>query len=184
MRKFWIALGILSVAAVTAAHDLDYDSGTWPAWLDLDKDCQDAQQEALIRDAKEGSTKLSEDKCQVTAGVWLDFYTGQAVTDVKKLIADHVVPTANAHSNGAAAWTQEQREAFANDPVNLVLTTPEMVEMRAGRTPDEWMPQSMTGCLYIRRWIDVKSRFKLTMTVAEARRVFLLMIACSLTDTR
>ncbi len=48
-------------------------------------------------------------------GTWFSAYDGKTVTDPQDIDIDHMVPLANAWRTGAASWTDEQREEFAND---------------------------------------------------------------------
>jgi hypothetical protein len=64
---------------------------------------------ALIRDGE--GVQIDED-CSITAGTWLDPYTGQTLTDSSEVDIDHVVPLANAWRSGAssAAWSTADRD--------------------------------------------------------------------------
>jgi hypothetical protein len=55
------------------------------------------------------------DDCALTGGEWLSYYDGKTVTDPSRLDIDHMVPLAEAWDSGAAEWTAERREAYAND---------------------------------------------------------------------
>jgi hypothetical protein len=60
--------------------------------------------------------------CSITAGTWLDPYTGRTSTDSPEVDIDHVVPLANAWRSRAssASWSTADREAYANDPKVLL----------------------------------------------------------------
>jgi len=61
-------------------------------------------------------------------------------TDPEKLDADHVVPLKWAWEHGASAWTDEQREAFANDSDNIVMVLAAANRSKGAKGPDDWMP--------------------------------------------
>ena len=78
-------------------------------WRDPDGSC-DVRDAALIRDGR--GVRIDED-CDMTAGTWLDPYTGLTLTGSSEADIDHVVPLANAWRSGAAsaAWSEADREA-------------------------------------------------------------------------
>jgi hypothetical protein len=53
--------------------------------------------------------------CKITAGRWVDVYTGIAYTDPSKVTIDHVVALKEAWESGAAGWDPARRKAFGND---------------------------------------------------------------------
>jgi hypothetical protein len=95
------------------------DAATY-GWKEPDGSC-DVRCTALIRDGK--GVQIDAD-CSITAGTWLEPYTGQTLTDSSEVDIDHVVPLANAWRSGAssAAWSTADREAYANDPEALLST--------------------------------------------------------------
>jgi hypothetical protein len=108
--------------------------------------------------------------CAITKGTWTSPYDGATVTDPQSLDVDHMVPLANAWRTGAGSWTDQQREAFAND-----LTRPQLVAVTASsnrskgdQDPSEWKPPRRDyWCTYARDWITVKAYWKLNVTTAE-----------------
>ena len=81
--------------------------GTEFGWDESDGSC-DVRDDALIRD---GSGVEVDEDCSITAGEWLDPYTGTTLTDSEDVDIDHVVPLANAWRSGAAGWDEGQKEA-------------------------------------------------------------------------
>ncbi len=83
-------------------------------WKEPDGSC-DVRDAALIRG---GDGAQIDGNCSITAGTWLDPYTGRTLSDPSEVDIDHVVPLANAWRSGAgsAAWSMADREAYANDP--------------------------------------------------------------------
>jgi Protein of unknown function (DUF1524) len=92
---------------------------------------------------------------------------------------DHVVPLAAAWVQGAASWTDDEREAFANDLGNLMATTQSENSSKGDSTADEWVPADPTyGCSYATVVITVKDRYALTVTPAEADALESLLATC------
>ena len=121
--------------------------------------------------------------CVVTGGVLDDPYTGQTVTFVKADAAevpiDHVVPLAAAWVQGAAAWPLAQRQAFANDPANLLATTRAENSAKGDSTADVWVPADPAyGCSYATVVVTVKSRYALAVTAAESTALQALLATC------
>ena len=97
--------------------------------------------------------------------------TATRSTDPTKVDIDHMVPLANAWRSGADAWTDEQREDFANDldrPAAGGGVRGRRTGQRATRTRPPGSRRA-TGywCEYAQDWIAVKSHWKLTVTTAE-----------------
>jgi hypothetical protein len=112
-----------------------------------------------------------------------DPYTGAAVpfakADAAEVPIDHVVPLAAAWVQGAAAWTDDEREQFANDLGNLMATTRAENSSKGDSTADEWVPPDPTyGCSYATIVITVKDRYALTVSPAEAATLESLLATC------
>jgi len=121
--------------------------------------------------------------CVVVAGVLDDPYTGAAVqfakADAAQVPIDHVVPLAAAWVQGGAAWTDDERERFANDLGNLMATTREENSAKGDSTADEWVPPDPTyGCSYATIVITVKDRYALAVSPDEAAMLDSLLATC------
>lgn len=105
--------------------------------------------------------------CDVVAGTLRDPYTGSAVTGpARALDVDHVVPLALAWRTGAAGWTADERERFANDPANLRATVAAGNRAKGDDGPEEWLP-AVDRCGYARTFAAVVERYRLTVTAAR-----------------
>jgi hypothetical protein len=135
-------------------------------WQEPDGSC-DVRDVALIRDGK--GVQIDED-CDITAGTWLDPYTGRALSDPSEVDIDHVVPLANAWRSGAssAVWSTADREAYANDPEVLLSSEAGANRTKGDNGPEAWKPPNRDyWCEYARRWIWIKSDWRLTVNPAE-----------------
>lgn len=172
----------LAALAVRPAREGGYlrtrDFG--PAWsVDVDRNGCGTRDDVLRRDL----TKVQlRGRCTVVAGVLADPYTGRTVTfaksDADAVQIDHVVPLAAAWSLGARDWRQDQRERFANDPVNLQATTAAANLGKGDDTPAEWLPRQGYRCAYAVRWVQVSTRYKLTVTPADRATLGELLRGC------
>lgn len=186
----FVALLVMSIYMVVtpptngeAADESTYDRKAFKHWIDEDKDCQDSRVEVLFRDAEANSVKFkTEDECKIEEGRWRCVYTLEEFTDPSKLDIDHIIPLKNAWSSGADKWTDEQRRDFANDLANLLAVSASANRSKGAKGPDEWMPPA-NSCAYVRSWVQLKDKYELMMTVAEANRTYRTMVACSLVET-
>ena len=154
-----------------------------PAWSDVDRNGCDQRNDVLRRDLTEVQVREGTQGCVVVAGVLDDPYTGAAVqfakADAAQVPIDHVVPLAAAWVQGAAAWTDDEREQFANDLGNLMATTRPENSAKGDSTADEWVPPDPTyGCSYATIVITVKDRYALAVSPAEAATLESLLATC------
>jgi Protein of unknown function (DUF1524)/Excalibur calcium-binding domain len=145
-------------------------------WKEPDGSC-DVRDAALIRDG-EG---VRIDDCTITAGTWLDPYTGRTLTDSSEVDIDHVVPLANAWRSGAgtSGWSLTNREAYANDPEVLLSADAGANRAKGDKGPEAWKPPNQDyWCEYARRWIWIKSDWHLTVNPAEKSSLRQMLETC------
>ncbi|WP_066529223.1 HNH endonuclease family protein [Corynebacterium bouchesdurhonense] len=83
---------------------------------------------------------------------------------------DHLYPLAAAWDMGAHAWPQEKRLAFANDPLNLVVTSSRANQAKSDSLPSEWMPPARRNrCAYSRRLAQVAAKYELALPRADRK---------------
>ena len=146
-------------------------------WTEPDGSC-DVRDAALIRDGE--GVEIDGD-CSITAGTWLDPYTGQTLTDSSEVDIDHVVPLANAWRSGAssAGWSTADREAYANDPEVLLSADDAANQTKGDKGPEAWKPPNRDyWCEYARRWIWIKSDWQLTINAAEGTSLNEMLATC------
>ena len=140
-----------------------------PAWsYDFDHNGCRQRDDVLRRDL----TKVKvEGRCAVVAGVLVDPYTGRTVVFRKAAAAavqiDHIYPLAAAWAHGARSWTADQRLRLANDPANLLAVDGPTNESKGDRTPSQWQPRSAYRCTYAVKYVNVATRYRLTISVAD-----------------
>ena len=147
-------------------------------WTEPDGSC-DVRDAALIRD---GEGVEIDDDCSITAGTWLDPYTGRTLTDSSEVDIDHVVPLANAWRSGAssAGWSTVDREAYANDPKVLLSADDGANQIKGDKGPEAWKPPNRDyWCEYSRRWIWIKSDWQLTINPAEDSALRQMLGTCA-----
>jgi len=147
------------------SQSTSYNRKAWKHWIDEDQNCLNTRQEVL----KEQSIVLvTQVKCKVTKGKWNDFYFNEVLEDPLKIDIDHVVPLKHAHDNGGAGWSQDQKKLFANDKLNLVVTSRKANRTKGSNDFTSWSPINKGyACKYMKRWFEVKEKYKLNISQSE-----------------
>lgn len=110
--------------------------------------------------------------CRVTAGTGTDPYTGEALELTGEVEIDHVFPLSAAWDLGAHGWESARREAFANDPLNLVATSRGANREKSDHLPTGWLPaDSSAHCWYARRLALVAATHGLPLPVGDIRQM-------------
>ncbi|MGK2896686.1 MAG: HNH endonuclease family protein [Candidatus Saccharimonadales bacterium] len=135
--------------------------------------------------ARDLESEKIDTKCHVLSGVLNDPYTGSVVqflrgpTTSEMVQIDHVVALSNAWQTGAQQLTAEQREAFANDPLNLLAVDGRMNQVKSDADAATWLPPQKTfRCQYIERQLKVKQKYSLWVTPAEKAAIERVAVTC------
>ena len=154
-----------------------YDRALFGGWADEDGDCRTTRHEVLA-ELSTAPVRWSADGCEVERGRWIDPYTGRVHLDAGGLDVDHVVPLAYAWARGADGWDEPAREAFANDPANLIPTEARVNRSKGARGPLAWLPPDEGArCGYVLRFARVMRSHALEPPAAEAERLEALRAA-------
>ena len=146
-----------------------YDRSLFKHWIDANKNGCDTRKEVLIAEAIV-KPKIGK-KCALTGGKWLSSLDGKSHTRDSGLDVDHLVPLAEAWRSGAWAWTDEERETYANfieQEWMLNAVTASVNRSKGDRDVANWLP-AKNVCEYLRGWVIVKAYFNLTVDAAEAK---------------
>lgn len=152
-----------------------------PAWKDVDHNGCDTRNDILDRDL---TVKDKRNACVVTAGQLADPYSGKWIDfrkkDASKVQIDHVVALENAWQSGAYKLTQEDREALANDPDNLLAVNGHDNMAKGSKSADQWMPPNTAyACVYASKQVQIKSRYALTVTTPEKQALADALATCT-----
>ena len=142
----------------------------------------DTRQTVLRRDLANVKI-LATDDCTVIGGKLNDPYTGAAVTakttTVDDLEADHMVAASDAWQKGAQQLSDERREAFYNDLLNLQTTIGAVNASKGDGDAATWLPPNTRyRCTYVARQIAVKSKYDLWVTKAEKAAMTRVLFRC------
>ena len=183
---YWYAGGRILAVSDSSSVPAFERSSYLESWADLDGDCQDTRMEVLI--AYGNDVRLSDDRCSVVEGEWLDELTGAILDDPSDVAVIHAVSLEEAHVSGGHAWDDARKQAFANDfhlpdgslsfipsaPLinNLIITAIANDDALRRKDPAAWMPENPgQRCRYVQRWAIVKAEWGLAMDEAEAAAV-------------
>ena len=158
--------GVLYIAA---DRPEGYDRSLFKHWIDADKNGCDTRKEVLISEAIV-KPKIGK-RCVLTGGKWLSSFDGKTHTKDSGLDVDHLVPLAEAWRSGAWAWTDKERENYANfieQEWMLNAVTASVNRSKSDRDIANWLP-AKNVCEYLRGWVIVKAHFNLTVDAAEAK---------------
>lgn len=169
--------GVLFIAP---DHTEGYERALFKLWVDADKNGCDTRAEVLIKEAVVKPKKGAN--CKLTGGKWISSYDGVAYTDSSKLDIDHLVPLAEAWRSGAWAWTDKERETYANfleNDMALNAVTASVNRSKGDKDIANWLPKKNV-CQYLAEWATVKSQFNLTVDSAEAKIINKYYTSCGL----
>jgi hypothetical protein len=158
---------LLNSLPVSAERMSGYDRDKFASWRDADGNGCDTRQEVLIAERLAGRVV----GCTVRSGRWRSSYDGVVTGNARSFDIDHRVPLEEAWSSGAWRWTSDTRTRYANDlgySASLLAVTLHANRSKGDREPDEWMPDLRSQrCSYVKLWIGVKYRWRLSVDSAE-----------------
>lgn len=171
----WYVDGAAVVAAAEGLRTVNssqtgYHRDLFKHWSDPDGNGCDARNDMLQRDLtnvvlRDGSN------CIVERGTLQDPYTGEAIPFARGVATsgtvqvDHIIPLAAAWTGGANTWDAKQREAFANDPMNLQAVEGRANSAKGMRLSSEWMPSNTAfHCTYLAQMTSVLTAYDLGVT--------------------
>jgi hypothetical protein len=157
-----------------------YSRDLFRHWNDPDGNGCDARQDALIEQAL-GPVQRDPYRCHVIEGDWYSVYDGVSYSGpAENLDVDHVVSLAEAWDSGADSWTDEQRSAFANDPINLLVVSASSNRSKRDADLGEWQPEQQEAwCLAAIITIETKAYWDLSIDPAERRQLEEMAQTCA-----
>lgn len=161
--------------------DTDCEEGTeyvrdcfGSSWADVDGNGCDTRNDILARDLE--AITLDSDDCTVLTGTLVSAYTGETINFERgegtssEVQIDHVIPLSWAWQNGADEWTDDEREAFANDPENLIAVDGHSNMSKSDSGPADWAPE-INKCEYMKHFEQVANDYELPLDEADANGI-------------
>jgi len=170
-----------AVADLSVATEVrtGYDRALFQHWIDADGDGCSTRNEVLLAEADDPPSVSGT--CTLSGGRWFSYYDRVSWTNTSDLDIDHMVPLAEAWDSGARTWTSTVRRDFANDLGDyrsLVAVTDNVNQSKGDQDPGTWLPQ-YDRCRYLREFVAVKHRWRLTVDSAERASMTSLASACT-----
>ena len=170
-----------AIADLTVAAEVrtGYSRDLFPHWVDADGDGCSTRNEVLLDEADDPPTVTGT--CTISGGRWFSYYDRVSWTNASDVDIDHLVPLAEAWDSGARSWTTATRQAYANDLGDyrtLVGVTDNVNQAKGDQDVAEWLPQ-YDRCRYLREYVAVKHRWRLTVDSAEKSAMQSLAATCT-----
>lgn len=150
-------------------------------WKDPDGNKCDARQDILTRDMTNLVYKDSRN-CTVASGTLHDAYTGKVINWKVKagsVDIDHAVALGNVWISGGQQLSQDQRQAVANDPLNLIASDASANRQKGDSNAAEWLPKNKGfRCQYVATQISVKHKYALSVTAPEKAAMAKVLDTC------
>lgn len=182
------ALTHLTVRAPAPMAGYDREARFGQAWSDTTtapgsgNHCN-TRNDVLRRDLNDHTFKGTS-TCVVAAGTLKDPYTGRQLHFVRgpqsaRVQIDHAVALGASWRAGARQLTQDQREAFSNDPLNLLAVDGPANTSKSDSDADTWLPPDRAfHCRYVARQIAVKTKYRLSVTAPEKNAMSQVLATC------
>lgn len=169
------------VTIAEESNEFTYDRNEFKHWVDTDQDGCDTRKEVL---KAESTVKAKIGKgCEILSGKWLSQYDNKVFTKASQLDIDHLVPLKEAWESGASAWTDKERELFANDlgyRDSLLAVSASTNRSKGDRDPSDWQPANKKfACQYAVSWVSVKFRWSLSIDLDEYSSLYSMLSKCS-----
>jgi hypothetical protein len=156
-----------------------------PQWADVDRNGCDTRNDILRLDLDPVTVQAGTRGCVVASGILADPYTGRniafqrGITTSSAVQIDHVVALGDAWQTGAQTWTAVRRQAFANDPLNLLAVDGPANEQKGDGDTATWLPANKAfRCPYVARQVSVKRKYALSVTAAERDAMTRVLTSC------
>ena len=119
----------------------------------------------------------------MVAGTLHDPYTGTterlSAATIDTADIDHVVALGDSWQKGAQQWSRTERVRFANDPLNLLVTSESINASKGDGDTATWLPPNKSfRCAYVARQVSVKTKYDLSVTHAEQQAMTRVLSGC------
>lgn len=118
--------------------------------------------------------------CYIVSGKWVSQYDKKVYTTPSGMDIDHMVPLKEAWISGAWAWSASKRTSYANDlkqANHLKAVSAHSNRQKGDKDPAQWQP-TYNKCVYVKDWVAIKYRWKLTIDKAEKTAIKKVLTHC------
>lgn len=179
---------LIAVIAVLEVLDeverRDYVRERFGTWSDRGGSRCTAREEALADQAIGAVQRDLVDPCTIVEGDWYSPFDGRAISGSPADVhIDHVVSLAEAWDSGAAQWTADERLWFANDRLNLVVSSVAANREKSDSDPGQWRPERGDAwCAVATMTVLTKLRHGLSVDPAERAGLVEMARGCDRAD--
>jgi len=163
-----------TVSTITSS----YSRENWRHWIDSNGDCQDTRAELLISNSRVEVEFRDIDNCIVESGEWLGPYSGNVFRSARDIDIDHVIPLNYASKNGGISWSKQKKEAFANDPINLLAVSSTENRKKGAKGPSQYLPNRIYQCAYVKKWLDIAAKYELALASEDIEKITEVVTRC------
>lgn len=156
-----------------------FNEDDWPTDEDFDGDCQQTRTEILVATSRAPVRYTNPRNCEVRTGEWLDEYTGKLFTVAAQIDLDHIVPLRYAHNVGGDRWPPNKKVAFANDPMNLLLSERSEIRKKGDKGPSQYLPREEYQCDYARQWEAIAEKYEIRLVNRDKNKIASILKDCS-----
>lgn len=160
------------------SRDKFFNEVDWSYDEDFDGDCQNTRNEILVATSRAPVRYTNPRNCEVRTGEWFDEYTGKSFTVAAQIDLDHIIPLRYAHNQGGDLWPAQKKIAFANDPMNLLLTERSEIRRKSERGPARYLPREEYRCDYVRQWLAIAEKYDLRLNNTDRNRIAVILRDC------
>lgn len=146
--------------------------------------CGSTREDIRNRDLDEVQYKTN-DRCAVDSGVLEhDPYTGRSIEFFRQqspgLEVEHIVPAEYHYDMIGQQQTQKEREAFYNDPENLIMADAPSNSSKGSSGPSEWLVPDNPSyvCTYIARFSYIADKYDMPVDPADQRTMLRNIDTC------
>ena len=137
-----------------------YDRSEFPHWDDEDGDGMNTRLEILSLEKVNTVGWYSR-----WDGEW---YAGEGGLSAPRFDIDHIVSLKEAWQSGADEWSASDKDAFADDVLNLTAVSASSNRSKGAKDASEWLPPEPSGQCYLSiRVIQVKTKWNLSIDQDE-----------------
>lgn len=145
----------------------------------------DTRNDILKRDLTAVTIKPSTNDCVILTGTLSDPFTGASIPFTRGVGSsnavqiDHVVALSNAWQTGAQQLSVQERQNFANDPLNLLAVDGPTNSSKGDGDAATWLPPNKSyRCEYVARQVAVKKKHNLWVTPPEKNAISGILSGC------
>ena len=163
-------------------QELFYNEDDWPHWM-LVSQCQTVRTQILEATSEVGISWTNPRQCEIREGKWTDRYTGEEFNRAARLGIDHIIPLSYANAANGYQWDDQKRMQFANDPLNLIPVSRDILRKKRDRGIGNWRPpEEDYHCEYAAAWRDVASKYDLDLFIRDKSRVNSILEECDIPE--